>query len=421
MTDAFSDALYFACGKTSGSKATRDYQPRSFLASLAGSDGKNKRHADRDGLVLEVRASGKKMFIFRFQWRKKPQTITLGHYPSLSLAEARNMVTAYREQIQHDIDPRKNASEEKETTLREAAELWKQKNIHRWRERTQTLHQRSLIRDIYPTLGDKPLSEIGKTDLLGLVNSHEQNGHHEIAHRLFNRLKVIFDFAVASGLTDNYPFIGLQKALAPKPRIKNQPAITPNEAHEMMEAVKSSTASKITKLYIELLSHLFTRPSELRLAQWSEFNLQQEEWHVPAERMKMAAPHWVPLSKKAIELLKELRLITGFKPYLFNTPSMPKPQPISETSARKLLHSAGYKDRHTLHGFRSLASSVLHERSSFRSDAIEAQLAHKVQGVRGVYLRADFKQERRQLMDWYSDWLMNCLSNFLPINKISGK
>ncbi|HHX3464360.1 TPA: tyrosine-type recombinase/integrase [Legionella pneumophila] len=391
------------------------------IQRLKVEQGKTKRHTDRDGLVLEIRASGKKVFIFRFQWGKKPQTITLGHYPSLSLAEARNTVTAYRDQIQHGIDPRRNNSEEKEITLQEAAELWKQKNIHRWRDRTKILHHRSLMRDIYPVLGDLSLNVINKVDLLNLINIHERKGHHEIAHRLFNRLKAIFDFAVASGLTQNYPFFGLHKALAPKPRVKNQPAITPNEAHEMMKTIRSSTASKITKLYIELLSHLFTRPSELRLAQWSEFNIQQEEWNIPADRMKMAISHWVPLSKKAVELLKELRLITGFRPYLFNTPSLSKLKPISETSARKLLHNIGYKDRHTLHGFRSLASTVLHEQSSFRSDAIEAQLSHKVQGVRGVYLRADFKQERRELMNWYSEWLVNRPNNSLLINKICGK
>lgn len=121
--------------------------------------------------------------------------------------------------------------------------------------------------------------------------------------------------------------------------------------------------------------------------------------------MKMAAAHWVPLSPQALKLLKELRTITGFTPYLFNSPASKKPQPISETSARKLLHNTGYKNRHTLHGFRALASTVLHEQTHFRTDAIEAQLAHKVQGVRGVYLRADFKRERRELMDWYSKWL----------------
>lgn len=127
--------------------------------------GKTKRHADRDGLVLEVRASGKKVFIFRFHWDKKPQTLTLGQYPNLTPAEVRNLITTYREQIQQGIDPRKDISEEKEITLKETAELCKQKNVHRWRERTITLHERSLTRDIYPILGDQPLNEISKVDL----------------------------------------------------------------------------------------------------------------------------------------------------------------------------------------------------------------------------------------------------------------
>ena len=387
------------------------------IKSLKIEDG--KRHADRDGLVVEVRPSGKKVFIFRFQWEKKPQTITLGNYPSLSLAEARTLAIEHRDLLNKGIDPRKGKeTEQRKLTFREVAEHWHQKNIHRWKAVTCNRHYKSLTRDIYPFIGDKPIDTITKAELLQLIHPHEILGHHEIAHRLHDRLEAIFEFAVGSSLTDNYPFIGLKKALAPKPRVINQPAINFNQAHEMLAIIKNSSASPTTKLYIELLAHLFTRPSELRLAQWSEFNLHLAEWHIPAERMKMAAPHWVPLSSHALKLLKELRIITGFTPYLFNSPTSKIPQPISETSARKLLHNTGYKDRHTLHGFRALASTVLHEQGHFRSDAIEAQLAHKVQGVRGVYLRADFKAERRELMDWYSVWLLadtdiNALKNNL--------
>lgn len=376
------------------------------IKALTSENGKTKRRAISDGLFIEARPSNKLVFIFRFQWNKKPQTITLGTYPHLSLADARSTAFDYQKLIKDKIDPRqKNSDEEKLTSLYEAAELWKKKNINNWRERTQTIHKRSLERDVYPYLGNKPLNEISKFDLLSLINKHENKGNYEIAHRLFNRLKAIFDFAVASGFTTNYPFIGLKAAIAPKPRIKNQPSIMPNEAHKMIGIIKNSNANKVTKLYIELLAHLFTRPAELRLAEWSEFDLHKKEWNIPAERMKMAISHWVPLSNEVIELLKELRLLTGFQTYLFNSPSTKNKQPISEASARKLLHNSGYKNIHTLHGFRALASTVLHEQSHFRSDAIEAQLAHKVQGVRGVYLRADFKDERRRLMNWYSDWL----------------
>lgn len=375
------------------------------IKSLKIEDG--KRHADRDGLMLEIRPSGKKVFLFRFQWEKKPQTITLGNYPGLSLADARTKTTKYRNLLDNEVDPRKgNADEQKKLTFCEVAEQWHQKNSHRWKPVTSNRHLKSLTRDIYPFIGEKPIDEITKAELLKIIQPHEVKGHHEVTHRLHDRLEAIFSFAVGASFTENYPFIGLKKVLAPKPRVINQPAIHPDEAHKMLEIIKNTPGRKIIKIYTELLAHVFSRPSELRLAQWSEFNLQQAEWHIPAERMKMAAPHWVPLSPRALELLKELRLITGFTPYLFNSPAAKTPKPISETSARKLLHKNGYKDLHTLHGVRALASTVLHEQSHFRSDAIEAQLAHKVQGVRGVYLRADFKQERRQLMVWYSNWLI---------------
>lgn len=379
------------------------------IQHLKAEKGKTKRHTDRDGLVIEVRSSGKKVFIFRFQWNKKPQTITLGYYPSLSLADARTQVSAHRVLIDNDIDPRKNDIDTEPTklTFQVVAEQWHQKNKHCWKEVTSNRHYKSLVRDILPFIGNKPIDNITKIDLLELIQPHELKGHHEIAHRLHDRLEAIFEYAVGASLTDNYPFIGLKKALAPKPAVTNQPAINSNDAHEMLSKIRENKASKITKLYIELLAHLFVRPSELRLSMWSEFNLHDSEWNIPKERMKMKSSHWVPLSPQVLVLLKELRLLTGFTPYLFNSPTAKHHQPLSETSARTLLHVIGYKNRHTLHGFRSLASTVLHERGHFRSDAIEAQLAHKVQGVRGVYLRADFKKERRELMNWYSNWLVN--------------
>lgn len=382
----------------------------SSIRALKSENGKPKRKADRDGLMIEARPSNKKVFIFRFQWEKKPQTITLGYYPALSLADARALVLIYREKINKEIDPRNDEADlQRKLTFREAAELWYQKHIHRWKEVTSNRHYKSLVRDIYPFIGDKAIDDVTKADLLNLIHPHEVKGHHEVAHRLHDRLETIFEFAVGASLTDNYPFIGLKKALAPKLAVVNQPAICPDEAHEMLEKIQNSRVSKVTKIYVELLAHLFTRPAELRLAKWSEFNLQRAEWHIPVDRMKMAVAHWVPLSPHALKLLKELRVITGFSPYLFSSLAMHVSQPISEASGRKLLHALGYKNRHTLHGFRALASSVLHEHSHFRSDAIEAQLAHKVQGVRGIYLRADFKHERKQLMDWYSNWLNRIL------------
>lgn len=384
----------------------------SYIKSLKIGD--KKRHTDLYGLVLELRPNKKKLnkvFIFRFQWNKKPQTLTIGKYPSIPLGEARAIALAYRELVNKEVDPRSKNTEVEQTkiTFGVAADQWFQKYKGTWKEFARNRHSKSLSRDILPIIGDKPIDEITKADLLLIIRPHEEQKHHDVAHRLYARLQSIFEFAVGSSLTENYPFIGLKKALIPKPKVINQSAISSGEAHEMMRVLKKCNSTKIVKLYIELLAHLVTRPSELRLSHWSEFDLKKAEWNIPAERMKMGKSHWVPLTPYVLNLLKELRLITGLTPYLFSSPALKKIQPISETSVRKLLHNAGFKNRHTAHGFRSLFSSVLHEEGHFRSEAIEAQLAHRVQGVKGIYLRAEFKQERRQLMEWYSNWL--CSSN----------
>lgn len=373
--------------------------------------GDKKRHTDLYGLVLELRPTKKKLnkiFIFRFQWNKKPQTITIGKYPSILSGAARATALTYRELVDKGIDPRSQNTESEQTKIifGIVADQWFQKYKGTWKEFARNRHSKSLARDFLSII-DKPIDEITKADLLLTIKPHEDLGHHDVAHRLYSRLQSIFEFALGASLTENYPFIGLKKALIPRPKVISQPAINSSEAHEMMEVIRKTNSTRIVKLYMELLAHLFTRPKELREAKWNEFDLQKAEWNIPSERMKMGLPHWVPLTSNVLSLLKELRLITGFTPYLFSSPALKKIQPISETSVRKLLHHAGFKNRHTAHGFRSLASSVLHEKGHFRSEAIEAQLAHSVQGVKGRYLRAEFREERRELMDWYSNWLVS--------------
>lgn len=363
------------------------------IRSLKIEDGKS--HADRDGLVLELRPSKKelnKVFIFRFQWDKKPQTLTIGNYQSISLAEARDIALSYRNLVNKGIDPRANndGAEQTQLTLGLVADQWFQKYKSSWKAFAKNCHEKSILRDM-SSIANKPIDDITKADLLYIIKLHEDLGHHDVAHRLCARLQSIFEFAVRSSLTTNYPFIGLKKVLMPKPKVKNQPAIHASEAHDMMLVIKNTNSTKIVKLYMELLAHVVTRPSELRAAKWSEFDLQKAEWNIPEELMKIGLLHWVPLTPHVLSLLKELRLITGFTPYLFSSPTLKKPQPISEASVGKLLYNAGYKNRHTAHGFRSLASSVLHEQGNFRADAIEAQLAHKVQGVRGKYLSTSKK------------------------------
>ena len=161
------------------------------VKSLKIEDG--KRHADRDGLVLEIRSSGKKVFLFRFQWEKKPQTITLGNYPSLSLADARIKATSHRDLLNKGIDPRKgDINEQCKLTFREVAEQWHQKNTHRWKPVTSNRHYKSLTRDIYPFIGDKSINEITKAELLKIIHPHEQLGHRDLSGALRTKIFLIF-------------------------------------------------------------------------------------------------------------------------------------------------------------------------------------------------------------------------------------
>lgn len=219
------------------------------IQRLKTEQGKTKRHTDRDGLALEVRASGKKVFIFRFQWNQKPQTLVLGHYPSLTLAEARNLTTAHRDLLQKGVDPRIKESDamQQRVTFKVVAEQWFQKYKGTWKDFARNRHSKSLSRDLFPLIGDKSIDEITKIDLLLVIRPHEERGHHDVAHRLCARLQAIFEYAVGSSLTENYPFIGLKKALAPRPAVINQPAINSNEAHEMLAPQLSNFKQHISR------------------------------------------------------------------------------------------------------------------------------------------------------------------------------
>lgn len=169
---------------------------------------------------------------------------------------------SYRNLVNKGIDPRANndGAEQTQLTLGLVADQWFQKYKSSWKDFARNRHEKSISRDM-SSLGNKPIDDIIKADLLNIIKPHEELGHHDVAHRLYARLQSIFEFAVGSSLTTNYPFIGLKKVLMPKPKVKNQPAINASEAHDMMLIIKKTNSTKIVKLYMELLAHVFTRPA----------------------------------------------------------------------------------------------------------------------------------------------------------------
>jgi integrase len=287
-------------------------------------------------------------------------------------------------------------------TFGEAAERWLA-----WRlpQLTNADNQRGIeqcVRDYaLPALAARRLSDISRRELVKVVTDVANKGRVETAHRLGQRIRAIFDHAVDHGDIDAHPASGLSRVLPPT-ESKHIAAVSANELPTLMKDV-SGYPEPVTRAGLLLLAHTFVRTSELIGARWDEF--QQDVWVIPEERMKLRIPHVVPLSSHTRTLLDTIRPMTDESPYVLASPMHPQ-SPISKNTLLFALYRLGYRGRMTGHGFRSVASSVLNESGKWLPDAIERQLAHKeTDRVRESYHRAQYLDERRRMMQWWSDYL----------------
>lgn len=289
-----------------------------------------------------------------------------------------------------------------EITFGEAAERWLA-----WRlpQLSNADNQRGIeqsIRDyVLPDLGRLKLSDIRRRDLVAVVKGVAEKGRIETAHRVGQRIRAIFDHAVDHGDIEAHPAAGLSRVL-PTADVRHIAAVTPAEMPKLMRDIQGYT-EPVTRAGLELLAHTFVRTTELIGAHWSEF--QADVWVIPEERMKLRIPHVVPLSSRVRAILDGLRAMTDESPYVLAS-SMNPEQPISKNTLLFALYRLGYRGRMTGHGFRSLASTILNESGKWSRDAIERQLAHKeTDRVREAYHRAEYLDERRRMVEWYSNHL----------------
>lgn len=258
------------------------------------------------------------------------------------------------------------------------------------------------IRDyVLPVLEHRRLGEITRKDLVKVVTDMADAGLVETAHRVGQRIRAIFDHAVDRGDIETHPAAGLARVLPPADP-KRMAAIKPAELPKLLQDVQSYP-EPVTRIGLLLLAHTFVRTSELIEARWSEF--QDDVWIIPEERMKLRLPHVVPISSGVRALLDELRPLTDESPYVLASPTH-RNACICNNTLLFALYRLGYKGRMTGHGFRSVASTVLNESKRWSRDAIERQLAHKeTDEVREAYHRAEYLDERRLMMEWYSGYL----------------
>lgn len=373
---------------------------------------KTYKLSDGRGLYLEVTPAGGRWWRFKYRFDGKEKRLSLGVYPDIDLKTARERRDEARKLVAHRVDPSEKRKAEKATRQEEAANTFESIAREWHSQRRNALEQSTLDgimmrmeKHLFPWLGAKPIARIEAPDLLEVLRRAESLDLGETPRRLRQYCGQIFRYAIATGRARRDPAGDLRGALRPHKPKHHAAVVEPKAVGELLRAIDGYTGEPVTRAAIRLAPLVFVRPGELRRAEWAELDLDHAEWRIPASRMKMREAHIVPLSRQAVDILRELFRITGKWTYVF--PSIrSKSRCMSENTVNAALRRLGYaREDMTGHGFRSMASTLLNEQGWHR-DAIERQLAHAERdGVRAAYNRAEYLPERRKMMQAWADFL----------------
>jgi integrase len=340
---------------------------------------KSYKLSDVDGLYLLVNVNGGKWWRFKYRYEGKEKLLSLGTYPEISLADARQRRDEARRQVAHGIDPgavrkaQKHAETEEKETFEVIAREWHSKFTPTWTVGHATTIMSRLERDLFPWIGKRPISEIKAPELLSVLRRVESRGALESAHRIRTIAGQVLRYAVATGRAEQDPSADLKGAL-PQPKETHHAAITaPKEVAPLLRAIDGYQGHFVVKCALRLAPMFFVRPGELRQAEWSEMNLDEAVWNIPAEKMKMHQPHMVPLCRQAVGILTELKELTGASKYVFPS-GRSFARPMSNNAILAALRRMGY-DTATMtgHGFRAMARTILDE--VYRCDRISSSIS----------------------------------------------
>lgn len=373
---------------------------------------KPKKIADSEGLYLLVNTNGTKSWRLKYRYLGKEKTLSFGIYPEISLQEARNKKIEARKQIREGKDPSQQKKEQQlkakfnsDNSFKGVAEEWYELNKHKWTPKHSQRVWGRLENHVFPAIGKRPISEIHALELLeDIIRKIEREGKIETAHRILQYCTAIFRFAIITKRAKYNPTQDLRGALKPHKK-QNHPTIKIGEVPELLKRLENHKTAATTKLAIKMLLLTFVRQGELRQAMWEQIDLKKKIWYIPAHIMKMREEHIVPLSKQVIEILHQLKTLSGENEYLFPTQNKVKHPMMNENTINIVLKAIGYEKRLTAHGFRSLASTTLNE-LGFAPDVIERQLAHAERNaVRAAYNRAEYLPQRSIMMQEWADYI----------------
>ncbi len=388
--------------------------------SIVNAKPKDKAYklSDTGGLYLYIHPSGSKTWRMKYRLDGRERVLTIGKYSKdldsgHSLLSARSMRDKAKKLLVEGVDPsiekqrKKNENRQRQSESFEliAREWWEMKKA-RWSSKHGQAVIHTLEQNIFPSLGKRPIAEITAPEMLQVIRKIESRGALEMASKILQRCSSIFRYSITTGKAQYNPAADLREALK-TPEKRNHPSLEARELPEFLQKLSKYDGHIQTKLATRLLFLTFVRTGELRGAKWEEFDWDKKEWRIPKLRMKVKTEdHIVPLSSQAVEILDELKkLNSGCEFILPSQRNIAKP--ISENTILYALYRMGYHSRATGHGFRTTASTILNE-TGFSPDAIEKALAHGEKNkIRAAYNKAQYLDERHNMMQWWADYLDN--------------
>ena len=362
---------------------------------------------DGRGLCLEVFPSGKFSWLFRYRFKGRPEKVSLGRYPDLSLKAAR----CERDKQATLLAGGRSPAEEKrlakmaltrDCTVREFSERYYHDIVLRDRKDPSDM-RRYLDNEIIPALGQKPLSQVMAADVQTLVFRKRDNGKESAAAQIRSLIKRIFDYAVVCGVAQANPAMALPTRFITKVRPRTR-VLTPDEVRVYLHTLYRSNIRRQFKLALHLILLTLVRKAELLLAQWKDVDLEGGEWKIPAENSKTEQPHTVYLSTQATELFQELKALAGGSVWVMPGRSGLS-KPFSHNAMNQAMGSITFEiPPFTIHDLRRTGSTLLHGKG-FASDVIEKSLNHQIKEVRRVYNRAEYAEQRRQMLQFWADYV----------------
>jgi len=369
--------------------------------------------SDFEGLFILIKVSGAKSWRFKYRIDGKEKLLVIGDYPAVTLAKARLARDAAKALLADSVDPNEAKQEDRRIRLEANGQTFEKiSDAFLAKQRKEGKSAATLSKTEYhlklanQDFGRKPITDITAPMILKTLRKVEAKGNYETAHRLRARIGSVFRYAVASGIAETDPTYALRDALIRPTRVHRAAIVDPTALGQLLAQIDGFKGQATTRIGLKLLAILAQRPGEIRNAVWSEFDLRERVWSIPAVKMKMRRDHNVPLPDQAIALLDELKTMNNKSEYLF--PSLRAwTRPMSENTLNAALRRLGYSgEEMTAHGFRASFSTLANESGLWNPDAIERALAHVEKNeVRRAYARGEHWEERIKLADWWADQL----------------